>query len=47
MKQTPKEKPRKLAVDEFHGHLDKCRQCREHPFDLCREGQRLIRRVGR
>lgn len=27
---------------EFHAHLDACRQCREHPFALCVEGQRII-----
>lgn len=28
--------------DAFHRHLDQCQQCREHPFDLCDEGARLL-----
>lgn len=31
------------TVNEFHDHLDKCRQCREHPFALCLEGTRLLK----
>jgi hypothetical protein len=27
----------------FHAHLDVCVQCREHPFNLCPIGDRLIR----
>lgn len=26
----------------FHAHLDACAQCREHPFDLCREGAAIL-----
>jgi hypothetical protein len=26
----------------FHDHLDKCRQCRENPFDLCVTGQTIM-----
>lgn len=29
-------------VKAFHDHLDKCEQCREHPFDLCPIGQSLF-----
>lgn len=29
------------AADAFHAHLDECRQCREHPFDLCGVGHIL------
>ncbi len=25
-------------TNEFHQHLDACKQCREHPFNLCRTG---------
>lgn len=34
--------PTKSAMDRFHDHLDVCDQCREHPFALCREGDRLL-----
>lgn len=26
----------------FHTHLDACAQCRENPFGLCDEGQRIL-----
>jgi len=26
----------------FHEHLDKCRQCRDHPFDLCPAGTVIL-----
>ena len=29
-------------VNVFHAHLDECEQCREHPFNLCSEGERLL-----
>lgn len=29
-------------VADYHAHLDKCWRCREHPFDLCAEGARLL-----
>jgi hypothetical protein len=32
-----------IATDLFHAHLDVCGQCEAHPFDLCKEGDRLIR----
>ncbi len=28
--------------NKFYDHLDICKQCREHPFDLCEEGQVLL-----
>lgn len=34
------------AADRFHAHLDICRQCREHPFNLCREGGQLLIATG-
>ena len=30
--------------EDFHGHLDRCRQCRDHPFGLCVTGERLLKR---
>lgn len=30
------------AVDRFHAHLDACRRCERHPFDLCATGQTLL-----
>lgn len=30
------------ATRAFHAHLDACRQCREHPFELCAVGATLI-----
>lgn len=33
------------VVDAFHAHLDACRQCREHLFDLCPTGEPLLRAV--
>ena len=30
------------AIDVFHAHLDVCRQCREHPFALCKFGEALL-----
>lgn len=27
---------------DFHDHLDRCAQCREHPFGLCAEGAALL-----
>ena len=29
-------------VGQFHAHLDECETCREHPFDLCPIGHRLL-----
>lgn len=31
------------ATDAFHAHLDVCKQCRDHPFGLCKIGDTLIR----
>lgn len=30
------------TVDAFHTHLDVCKQCREHPFQLCPVGAVLL-----
>lgn len=32
-----------IFPDAFHRHLDGCKQCRENPFNLCREGEMLLR----
>ncbi len=34
------------AGTAFHAHLDVCEQCREHPFDMCAVGNRLLREAG-
>lgn len=31
------------AAEAFYAHLDVCRQCEAHPFDLCPVGQDLIK----
>lgn len=31
---------------EFHAHLDVCRECEEHPFNLCAMGHRLLNLAG-
>lgn len=28
--------------DRYHNHLDRCAQCRDHPFQPCAVGVRLI-----
>ena len=32
----------KPAMKDFYRHLDECRQCREHPFNLCGVGSLLM-----
>lgn len=27
----------------FHAHSDHCAQCRENPFNLCKEGETILR----
>jgi hypothetical protein len=29
--------------NSYHDHLDICRQCREHPFNLCTEGAQILK----
>ena len=31
-----------IDPDAFHDHLDKCAQCRNHPFNLCPKGAALL-----
>jgi hypothetical protein len=30
-------------ITKFHKHLDICSQCRNHPFDLCKDGVILLK----
>ena len=30
------------TADKFYKHLDECEQCRNHPFDLCLTGDKLL-----
>ena len=30
--------------EDFHQHLDRCRQCADHPFALCATGLLLLKR---
>lgn len=30
------------VADNFHAHLDGCKQCRENPFKLCARGHQLL-----
>lgn len=36
--------PPKPTIGEkaFHAHLDMCRQCHDHPFELCTLGSLLL-----
>ena len=27
----------------FHSHLDVCKRCRERPFNLCPDGERILK----
>ena len=31
------------AIKAFHEHIDKCSVCEQDPFNLCPEGERLIK----
>ncbi len=33
-------------IDKFHAHLDDCKQCRDHPFDLCPDGAKLLKEAA-
>jgi hypothetical protein len=33
---------KQIAVDNFHKHLDNCKQCEQNPFDLCYTGKQLL-----
>lgn len=32
--------------EDFTTHLDRCPQCRNHPFGLCVTGEKLLRRAA-
>lgn len=36
----------KKASDQFHAHLDSCKQCREHPLELCKVGAELLKKAA-
>lgn len=36
----------KTPDELFHEHLDACEQCMNNPFDLCSEGDKLLRATG-
>lgn len=33
----------KNNTDKFHKHLDQCAKCKNYPFNLCSEGDKLLR----
>lgn len=33
-------------ADIFCDHLDRCRQCRERPFQMCVEGAALLKKAS-
>lgn len=34
-----------MTPNAFHEHLDKCRRCRDQPFNLCDAGALALRKV--
>jgi hypothetical protein len=32
-----------VEINVYHQHLDVCTWCANHPWNLCREGDRLLR----
>lgn len=36
----------KNARDNFHSHLDVCRQCEKNPFNLCEIGRKLLEQTA-
>lgn len=38
----PTEPINELPVHPFHAHLDTCKQCVHHPFNLCKIGETLL-----
>lgn len=32
-----------MSDNPYHDHLDACEQCRNHPFALCSDGERILR----
>ena len=35
-----------LEMKEFHDHLDECKWCKDHVFDLCEIGEELLIKAG-
>lgn len=33
---------KQIVIDNFHKHLDNCKQCEQNPFDLCSTGKLLL-----
>jgi len=33
------------SIEDFHAHLDECERCRNQPFNLCPEGDLILRKV--
>ena len=40
------QKKAEAEIEKFHAHLDVCKQCRDHPFDLCPVGAPLLMAAG-
>jgi hypothetical protein len=32
-----------MSDNPYHDHLDACDRCRNHPFALCTDGERILR----
>ena len=45
MDRRPEKEVGDMTADDFYNHLDKCKQCREHPMGLCPEGARILESV--
>lgn len=35
-----------MVQEEFHSHLDKCSQCRNHPMNLCPAGATILMKLN-
>ena len=42
----PRDPPKPVTVEDFHAHLDACRQCRENPMRMCSVGADLAELAG-
>lgn len=36
---------KQIVIDNFHKHLDNCKQCEQNPFDLCSTGRDLFTKI--
>ena len=41
-----KEETQEPIHNAFHDHLDACRQCADQPFNLCPDGEIIIRKTA-